>query len=117
MGGSKRFKKMMSDFEKFSPDIYLEDGRPLADFGFDAKVFHIPGHTPGSIAILTSDGSLFPGDTILNRGKPSGATIIWDGEKLAESLKRLGTLTVNNVYPGHGKPFKANGALNFLSSL
>jgi hydroxyacylglutathione hydrolase len=113
MGGKNRMKKMMDAFEKFSPDIYLEDGRALNDFGLDAKVLFIPGHTPGSIAVLTSDGSLFSGDMILNRGKPLFAQLIDNDEKLAESVKKLKELKVNNVYPGHGKPFRTKGNLSF----
>jgi glyoxylase-like metal-dependent hydrolase (beta-lactamase superfamily II) len=113
MGGKKRMKKMMDGFEKFSPDIFLEDGQELKDFGFDAKVVSIPGHTPGSIAILTSDGSLFSGDTVLNRSKPQWANIIYNEENLAATIKKLKTMTVNNVYPGHGKPFNAGGKLEF----
>jgi glyoxylase-like metal-dependent hydrolase (beta-lactamase superfamily II) len=113
MGGKKRMKKMMDEFEKFSPDIFLEDGQDLKDFGLDAKVVSIPGHTPGSIAILTSDGSLFSGDTVLNRSKPQWANIIYNEESLAATITKLKTLTVNNVYPGHGKPFNAGGKLEF----
>jgi glyoxylase-like metal-dependent hydrolase (beta-lactamase superfamily II) len=48
--------------ERCSPDIYLEDGDDLSGYGFDAKVLHIPGHSKGSIAILTAGGALFCGD-------------------------------------------------------
>jgi len=113
MGGKKRMKKMMEAFEKFSPDIFLEDGQELKEFGLDAKVVSIPGHTPGSIAILTSDGSLFSGDTVLNRSKPEWANIIYSVESLEDTINKLKGLTVNNVYPGHGKPFKTGGKLEF----
>lgn len=113
MGGKKRMKKMMEAFEKFSPDILLEDGQELKEFGFDAKVVFIPGHTPGSIAILTSDGSLFSGDTVLNRSKPEWANIIYSVENLEDTINKLKSLTINNVYPGHGKPFKTGGKLEF----
>ena len=113
MGGKKRMKKMMDAFEKFSPDIFLEDGQDLKEFGFDAKVVSIPGHTPGSIAILTSDGSLFSGDTVLNRSKPEWANIIYSVENLEDTINKLKSLTINNVYPGHGKPFKTGGKLEF----
>ena len=43
-------------FETFKPDILLIDGQKLNDYGFDAKVIHTPGHTKGSIVILTSIG-------------------------------------------------------------
>ena len=44
-----RMKK--NPFEIFTPDILLEDGQSLAEYGFDAKIIHVPGHTKGSIVI------------------------------------------------------------------
>jgi hydroxyacylglutathione hydrolase len=49
-------------FDTFAPDELLEDGRSLSDFGLDATVLHLPGHTRGSIGILTRNGALFRGD-------------------------------------------------------
>ena len=59
-----KLRNRKSKFETFKPDIGLTDGQKLNDYGFDAKVIHTPGHTKGSIAILTSDGDLFSGDTL-----------------------------------------------------
>jgi len=55
---------MSGKFECFQPDLVMEDEQELADYGFAAKVLHTPGHTKGSIAILTDDGKLFVGDTL-----------------------------------------------------
>lgn len=93
-------------FETFEPDIILSEGQDLKDYGFDAKVFHIPGHTKGSIGILTSDHDFFSGDTMNNRKKPETANIIEDETALAQSLEKIRKLDINNVYPGHGTPFK-----------
>jgi len=49
----------VSRFDKFKPDIYLDDGQDLTEYGLDAKVIHIPGHSKGSIGLLTADGDLF----------------------------------------------------------
>ena len=59
MSGSKMYRKVMTGFEKFKPDFYLEEGNGFDEYGFEAKVVYIPGHTEGSIGILTSDGSFF----------------------------------------------------------
>ena len=42
-------------FDMFEPDLYLEDEESLSDYGFDATVLHLPGHTKGSIGILTTE--------------------------------------------------------------
>jgi glyoxylase-like metal-dependent hydrolase (beta-lactamase superfamily II) len=103
MSRSKKFREVLNSFEKFKPDMYLDEGQSLKEFGFDAKVLHIPGHTKGSIGILTSENDFFAGDTINNHG---WAIIIMDEKELAESAKRLKDLNMRNVYQGHGKPFK-----------
>ncbi|MHB8065428.1 MAG: MBL fold metallo-hydrolase [Ruminiclostridium sp.] len=99
-------QKILADFEKFSPDIYLDEGDSLLEYGFDAKVLHIPGHTLGSIAILTKDGELISGDTFANMKKPTTAPNAFDFKTLYASVKRLKTMDIRMVYPGHGNPFE-----------
>jgi len=101
------FKPIMKKFplEPFEPDIILSDGQNLANIGFDAKVIYIPGHTMGSIGILTSEDNFFSGDTMNNRIKPTIADIMENEIALTESLEKIKLLNIRNVYPGHGKPF------------
>ena len=49
-------------YEPFEPDVLLEDGQDLSSYGLDARVVLLPGHSRGSIGILTGDGSLFCGE-------------------------------------------------------
>ena len=65
----------------------------------------IPGHSAGSIAVLTDDGTLFSGDFLENRARPSIATIVDDAEALKASFERVKKLDIRIVYPGHGKAF------------
>ena len=51
--------------ERCKPDLYLEDGYDLSKYGFDAKVVEIPGHSKGSIGILTANGDFFCGDLLM----------------------------------------------------
>ncbi len=96
---------MGGSFDRFQPDILLEDGQSLAGFGLAAQVIHTPGHTRGSIAILTEDGQLIAGDTIDNRGRLGRTPFIENEQELEASLKTLKALSARKVYPGHGKPF------------
>lgn len=92
-------------FETFKPDIYVEDGQALAEYGFDAKVLHLPGHSKGSLGILTTGGGLFCGDLLYNiLGKP-GIRFIDDLADFNASVEKLKKLNIKTVYPGHGKPF------------
>jgi len=99
-------QKTLNDFETFSPDVLLEDGFSLLPFGLDANVIHIPGHTKGSVAILTNDGDLIAGDMFCNNGKPDIALNASDFKQLHTSLHKLKGLSIRTVYPGHGNPFQ-----------
>ena len=101
----KLFRKKFA-FDKFIPDIYLTDGQNLNEYGFNAKVVHIPGHTKGSIGILTDEGNLFAGDTFTNRRKPEVANYIENPMDLKNSIDRLKMMNIKMIYPGHGKPFE-----------
>src|SRR3954451_21863809 len=68
------------------------------------RVLHTPGHTPGSVCLLSSDdGVLFSGDTLFAGGwgrvdLPGGSA-----SAIAESLARLSELEARTaVLPGHG---------------
>lgn len=91
--------------KRFKPDLYIKDGDDLSEYGFDAKVLDIPGHSKGSIGILTADGDLICGDLLENTSKPSLNSIMDDLTAAKASAKKLNRLSINKVYPGHGKPF------------
>lgn len=90
---------------RFKPDIYLEDGQDLTEYGCEARILHIPGHSAGSIGVLTADGALFCGDLITGGSKPSRNSLVDSPEEMTTSIERLRGLGVRMVYPGHGKPF------------
>ena len=91
--------------ERFRPDLCLDDGSDLSEYGFDAKVLAIPGHSRGSIGILTAGGDLFCGDLLDNTGKPALNSIMDDLSAANASVEKLKSLRINTIYPGHGKPF------------
>ena len=92
-------------FETFEPDSTIDEGYALSPYGLDAKVLHLPGHSKGSIGILTTGGDLFCGDLIYNFfGKPS-CLYINDMADFNASVEKLKKLNIKTVYPGHGKPF------------
>ena len=96
----------MSRYDSFRPDIALEDGQGLSEYGFDASVVHFPGHSKGSIGVLTADGDLFCGDLLTNTGRPAESTLIDDPAAYEASVERLRAYEIQTVYPGHGKPFQ-----------
>ena len=95
----------LSKSDRFKPDFYIEDGYDFTGYGFDAKVLHLPGHSKGSIGILTADGNLFCGDLFMNMNQPTPTSLVDDSAKLNVSIEKLKSLKINTVYPGHGKSF------------
>ncbi len=94
-------------FQRFSPDIYLEAGSDLSAYGINIKVINLPGHSKGSIGILTANNDLFCGDLFMNTGKkPAKSSLIDIKEDLNASVEKLREFQINTVYPGHGPSFE-----------
>ncbi len=72
--------------------------------GMVFKVMKTPGHTPGSVCLLTEE-LLFSGDTLFAGGWGRTDLPGGDSKALGASLQRLGALTQDyRVLPGHGMP-------------
>jgi len=91
--------------DRVKPDLYINEGYDFSQYGFDARVIEIPGHSRGSIGVLTGSGELFCGDLLANVGKPDIWSIIDDQDAARTSVERLKSLPIATVYPGHGQPF------------
>ena len=96
---------------RFSPDLHIGEGDDLSEYGFDARVLSIPGHSKGSIGILTAGGDLFCGDLLENSKKPATNSIMDDPVACEASLEMLQGFEINTVYPGHGTPFPIDALL------
>jgi glyoxylase-like metal-dependent hydrolase (beta-lactamase superfamily II)/ferredoxin len=89
----------------------LEGQEPirLAD---DLLIIPVPGHTPGSAALLFKDVALFTGDHLWgdeDDGRLSmGRHVCWySWPEQLDSLERLESYAFTRVLPGHGRPFRA----------
>lgn len=90
-------------------DCLLADGERLAVGEVTFEVLHTPGHTPGGICLLASDGSagpahLFSGDTLFAGSVGRSDFPGGDGRELAASLARKIVVLPSDtvVHPGHG---------------
>jgi glyoxylase-like metal-dependent hydrolase (beta-lactamase superfamily II) len=77
------------------------------DFGGGARVLHVPGHTPGSIAVyLPEPKVLFTGDTVA--AGEGGSVILGvfnlDEDAMIRGFRRLAALEVETACFGHGAP-------------
>lgn len=98
-------KRAIGEFDRFQPDILLQDGEVVSMYGLTMKIIHTPGHTRGSICILTDNGQLFVGDMLANRIKPGFPPFIENEGELHKSLDVIKRVDARLIYPGHGKPF------------
>lgn len=87
------------------PAVELAEGGVIRFGSIRLEVLHTPGHTEGSVCLLSAeDALLFSGDTLFANGwgrvdLPGGSA-----EQMAESLVRLGAFHDSlQVLPGHGR--------------
>lgn len=87
-------------------DIDEGDVLDLGDRHFE--VLHLPGHSPGSIALFESrSGTLFSGDVVYDLTEDEALLDQIRGASIADyvlSLERLRQLPIVTVFPGHGRP-------------
>jgi glyoxylase-like metal-dependent hydrolase (beta-lactamase superfamily II) len=101
--------RAMFAFEPTVPDIIIEGKSRLDDFGFAASVIHTPGHSPGSISLLTDGGDLFCGDLAITqplagiwRHMPIYGSSV---EDIKHSWRMSLDMGAKHVYPSHGRDF------------
>ncbi len=99
----------MARIRAVEPDRTVQDGDLLISCGLTARVVHVPGHTPGSSALLVTDPTTgatyaFAGDLISTTGGPHVQTsYAQDWKQVASSLAKLQAFAPDVVFPGHGR--------------
>ena len=93
-----------------APITQLIDEGDVLDLGDRVfSVLHLPGHSPGSIALYEKkSGLLFSGDTVYD-GDLLDNLHHSNAEVYIESLQRLKELSVSTVHAGHFKSFNRAG--------
>ena len=99
----------LSSFEKdsldvFEPTIYLKNGDNLNEYGIDAKVVELPGHTNGSIGLEIEGDKLLVGDALMNMFYPMVSMLYVDEQEMLSTAKNISELGERTIYFGHGKP-------------
>ena len=104
---------LLSSSELVPVDVPMEDGHAL-DVLCGATVVHVPGHTPGSVALhFPVERLLIAGDAIDRRGNRLSTPVepfTDDIEQAIASIRRLATLDFDVLCPGHGDPIIGRAA-------
>lgn len=96
--------------------VPITSAQDLNPYGLDALAVPVPGHSPGSIAVVTRQGIAFAGDMVLGGwlggalfpNVPGRQYFHADESANLESLDRLLALDVRTMYLGHGGPVSAD---------
>lgn len=86
--------------------FYLKEGDSLAEYGIDAKIIALPGHTRGSIGVDVEGKDLLVGDALDNWISPATGHLYSDLDAIKASAAKISALGKRTLYYGHGKPTK-----------
>jgi len=104
------------------PDIEFEGAETrLDEYGVAGRVILTPGHTHGSVTLLTDSGEAIVGDAVMGKlmgmiRKPGPPIVAYDLEQNRQSMRRLLDLSPHTIYVGHGGPFSAQKVAEFIRS-
>jgi len=90
-------------------DIVMEEEFDLSRYGIPGKIFHTPGHSPGSVSLLMESGEAFVGDLAMNMVplcfSPRLPIFGDDLDQIKRSWRKLIAQGARIIYPAHGKAF------------
>lgn len=106
-GNIVRFFSVLSakstQMESFTPDILLKEGDSLSEFGMDAEIIELPGHTAGSIGIKLGEDSMLVGDALMHMTKAGPSLLFEEYDQMLESMRKVQNMGDLKIYFGHGK--------------
>ncbi len=105
----------LARIEPFVPDVTLEAGQALGEFGLEARIIHTPGHTAGSVSIVFDDGQMIIGDALLNLLRVSLPLVGEDFTAARESVWKIRALRPRVCHTGHGRAFGWDELEGFVS--
>jgi hydroxyacylglutathione hydrolase len=110
MGIIIKFSRLLLQVKPFSVDTMIHQDETISGL----TVLHMPGHTPGSIALYDHIRKvLFVGDTLRYKhgavlGPPTSMT--WDLQQTYHSIEKLLPLDFKILLSGHSEPLTDNAS-------
>lgn len=105
---------MKDSFQGVVSDLTIEDEMDLNAYGVDGRIICTPGHTPGSISVITNNGDAIVGDLmgggdfmgLFFRLRPRYHYFASNMDLVRSSIKKVINYSPKNIYVGHGGPLK-----------
>lgn len=113
-----RVMKLLSGFMRMQklagvkPDVLIGDRLELAEYGVAGYAFPTPGHTDGSVTLVTAGGDAIVGDTVGGGKSPAFPGVYQNLETLKGSIGLLKTANVKTVHTSHGRVYGLEDVLN-----
>lgn len=116
-----------ASFPTATADRLLDEATDLGAYGVGGQVVHTPGHTSGSLTLLTDAGDAFIGDLLrggalggyVMSGVPKYPYFVGDVEKdkqtVRASVQKLLDLGARRFFVGHGGPLTRAAVERWLS--
>jgi hydroxyacylglutathione hydrolase len=103
---------MGAGFDLTAADILIDESLNLLPYGVDAQAIFTPGHTPGSVSIVTGEYEAIVGDLCgggwpfgqFQPGRPRHHYWATNLEDVRASLRRITSFRPGKIYVGHGGP-------------
>lgn len=103
--------------DEFHIDIFLNEGTTINLGNYELQVISTPGHCSGAICFYEPNHRLlFSGDVVMANGIVGGVLQSGNISDYIHSLKRLSSLKIDHLYPGHGK-ISAKGEADVVSGI
>lgn len=92
------------------PEVIEEEKVSLKSFGFEGEVIYIPGHTFGSMGVISEDGTAVVGDLVMGRFVIYGRAVLpvfaEDLSSVRESIRKVLSRDPEIIHTSHGGPFR-----------
>ncbi|MEU3620301.1 MBL fold metallo-hydrolase [Streptomyces sp. NPDC006872] len=117
-----RSSRVRETTEGFEPNVLIRGETHLSDFGVEARIMPTPGHTAGSVSVLTDDGDLVAGDLVatpflgFGKGRPANPPFHDDRLGNLASLRRMLALGPTKLHVGHGAPLDPERVARWATS-
>lgn len=108
--------------DTIEPEILIGEELQLEPYGVGGRIIHTPGHTPGSVSILLSNGEAIIGDMVIGRSTSKGTKASYpmfatDLTELKKSLQKIVAYAPKTIYTSHGDTCTAEAVGRLISKL